>query len=207
MNRVLKIICTYLNPFHLHTPHLDKFVASIEDIKSDIISVRIALHQEKERLAAELEKKEAMLEAIMECVPDMLWCKDTDGKYLYANKAIREGLLFDDDPIGKIDTDLAKAAKKKFGEENHTFGEICGNSDIEILESGKPQRFLENGKVKGRNMELEVHKNIIKDKEGNIIGTVGTGRDITDYVEALDAANDCGGCKIVSVFEKHRFKG
>ena len=199
--------CSKMNPFYLHTPHLDKFVASIEDIKQDVGIVREALKAEKEILEKELLEKEATLNAIMECVPDMLWCKDLEGKYVYANKAIREGLLFDDEPIGKKDVEMAQAAKKRFGSENHTFGEICGNSDLEILETCEPERFLENGKVKGKNLELEVHKNVIKDAEGNVIGTVGIGRDITDYVEALEQVKDCQGCVLRDIFEIHRYKG
>lgn len=197
-----KCFMNMLNPFYSNTPHLDKFIASMQEIHEDVKSVQKDLQYEKEVLEKELQDKEALLNAVIECIPDMVWCKDTQGKYLLANKAIREGLLFDDSPIGKTDVQMAKAEKKRVGDQNHTFGEVCGNSDIVVLKTQKPKRFLENGNVKGKNLELEVHKSIIRDKNGLVIGTVGTGRDITDYVEALDKTSGT-----IGVFDMHRYGG
>lgn len=38
------------------------------------------------------------MQAMMEKLPDMLWFKDVNGKYVYANKAIKDGLLLDNNP-------------------------------------------------------------------------------------------------------------
>ncbi len=202
-----KCFIDMINPFYSNTPHLDKFIASMKEIHEDVKSVQKDLQYEKQMLEKELQNKETLLNAVIECIPDMVWCKDTNGKYLLANKAIRDGLLFDDNPIGKTDVELSKAEKKRVGKDKHTFGEVCGNSDLIVLKTLKPERFLENGNVKGKNLELEVHKNVIRDKDGLVIGTVGTGRDITDYVEALDRTSECGGCEIRSVFDLHRYGG
>lgn len=124
-------------------------------------------------------------DALDECMPDMFWVKAMDGQYLLANKAIREKLLFDDDPVGKYDVDMAKAQKDRVGAENHTFGEICANSDLIVLDKEEPMKFNEDGIVNGKYMMLQVHKNVIRNENGMIIGTVGIGRDITYETEAI----------------------
>lgn len=207
LNSKWKCFVDFINPFYSDTPHLDKFIASMQEIHEDVKSVQRDLQYEKQMVEKELQNKETLLNAIIECIPDMVWCKDINGRYLLANKAIREGLLFDDNPIGKTDVQMSKAEKKRVGSKNHTFGEVCGNSDLVVLKTLKPERFLENGNVKGKNLELEVHKNVIRNKDGLVIGTVGTGRDITDYVEALRKTHECGGCEIRSVFDLHRYEG
>jgi len=128
------------------------------------------------------EKELKLLKSIINSLPDMLWAKSIDGSYIYANKAIIDGLLFSgtlENTINRRDVEMAMERKKVVGDENHTFGEICGNSDYAILETENSERFLEFGKINGEDLYLEVYKDILKDKNGNIIGTVGTGRDIT----------------------------
>lgn len=78
-----------------------------------------------------------MIETIGDTIPDMMWLKDIQGKYRYTNNSIKNNLLFINDPIGKNDYELSTAAKQMFGAANHTFGEICGNSDIVVLNNLK----------------------------------------------------------------------
>lgn len=118
-------------------------------------------------------------------LPDMLWIKDTEGKYLYANQAICDGLLMAKDPsevVGKNDVFFAQRERDAHKEnpEWHTFGELCFNSDKIVIDENKPMRFEEYGNVKGKLLYLEVYKAPFYDDEGKIIGTVGAGRDITE---------------------------
>jgi PAS domain-containing protein len=207
-------LCKF-NPFHLHTPHLDKFIEKIDDIRVDIKAVQKSLKYEKELLEIELKltkeklsEKQAILDTIVETIPDMLWYKDIEGKYVYANAAIKEGLLCSSFPEGQTDVELAQAAKKMYGNKNHTFGEKCSNSDLVVIDKEHPCRFVENGYVKGEWLELEVNKNVVKNEDGEVIGTVGTGRDITEYVELQKTYNEmsCGGeCGLKDIFAKNRY--
>ena len=128
-------------------------------------------------------------------VPDMFWVKDTEGKYLKANDAIRKKLLFCDDPIGKTDIELADRVHKLIGEDRHTFGAICGNSDKEVLRNEMPMKFNEDGLVNGKYTMLQVHKNVVRDTKGNVIGVVGVGRDITYEVNKLNEAINTTSCE------------
>lgn len=167
------------------TPVYDSMLRQLLDIQESIKEVKAELIYDKEILLKELKKRDLIIKAMIEELPDMLWFKDIDGKYIYANKAIRSGLLFDDNPVGKTDVELAINAKSKFGNENHTFGEVCGDSDSDVKENNYTgKRYVESGKVKGRMLHLEVHKSIVI-MDGKPIGVVGSGRDITEYREDL----------------------
>jgi len=118
-------------------------------------------------------------------LPDMLWVKDIDGLYMYVNKAICDGLLMAKDtqePIGKGDVFFALRERELHSDqpEWHTFGELCFNSDVDVITKNRAMKFEEYGNVKGKLMYLEVYKAPFYDKDGKIIGTVGTGRDITE---------------------------
>ena len=126
------------------------------------------------------------LKLISKHLPDMLWAKDLEGKYLYANESICNNLLMatQDEVIGNNDVYFATREREKHPEnkEWHTFGELCFNSDYVVLEHMKPMIFEEYGNIKGKLVYLEVHKAPLHDKNGKLIGTIGSGRDITDQV-------------------------
>lgn len=130
------------------------------------------------------EHNSELLKLLTQNLPDMLWVKDINGVYLYANKAICDGLLMakdTDEPIGKNDVFFAQRERETHSDRDdwHTFGELCFNSDQVVIENNKPMKFEEYGNVKGELLYLEVYKAPFYDKDGNIIGTVGAGRDIT----------------------------
>jgi PAS domain-containing protein len=163
-------------------------------------------YQEMTAMQKEVEDTHKMLETIGDTIPDMLWAKDINGKYIYANKAIRDKLLFQEDPIGKTDSYCADKAKEKYGDENHTFGEVCGNSDKVVLAKEEPQRFLESGNVLGEMSYLEVNKAPLYDSSGMLVGVCGTGRDMTEYVTAY-RTHECGKCPLMrDIFARYEFK-
>jgi len=118
-------------------------------------------------------------------LPDMLWAKDLDGKYIYVNQAICSGLLMAKDthePIGKDDVFFALREREAHKDKPqwHTFGELCFDSDKIVIENNRPMKFEEFGNIKGKELFLEVYKAPIYDDEGDIIGVIGSGRDITE---------------------------
>lgn len=183
----------------VETPIYDNMVQQLQEIHEGIQEVRDSLRMDKQLLLKELYKKDVIISAMIEKLPDMLWFKDVEGKYVYANKAIREGLLLDDSPEGKTDMELSYAAKEKYGDREHTFGEVCGDSDKDVLENEyESKRYVESGKVKGKMLHLEVNKSVVK-VDGEIIGVVGSGRDITEYREELIENAQ------IDVFEKNEY--
>ncbi|MBU0720173.1 PAS domain-containing sensor histidine kinase [bacterium] len=131
------------------------------------------------------EHNSEMLKLLTSNLPDMLWVKDINGIYMYANQAICDGLLMAKDteePLGKGDLFFALREREKYKDfpNWHTFGELCFNSDKMVIENNKPMKFEEYGNIKGEMVYLEVYKAPFYNKEGEIIGTVGAGRDITE---------------------------
>lgn len=175
-----------LKPFTpTHTPLYDSMLQELKIIVAEIKAVKDQLHSDKQFLEEELIKRDVIIHSLIEHLPDMLWFKDTQGKYLYANKAIRENLLLSTNPIGQTDVELAKQAKLVWGDREHTFGEMCGNSDMDVLANNYVgKEYVESGKVKGKILHLAVNKSIVI-VNGKVIGVVGSGRDITLYREEL----------------------
>ncbi|MBN2824852.1 MAG: EAL domain-containing protein [Campylobacterales bacterium] len=131
------------------------------------------------------EHNSQLLKLLTQNLPDMLWVKDIDGTYLYANQAICDGLLMaqnTQEPIGKNDIFFALRERQKHKDNPnwHTFGELCFNSDQVVIDNNKAMKFEEYGNVKGQMLYLEVYKAPFYDENGTIIGTVGAGRDITE---------------------------
>ena len=195
-----------LSPFCQETPTLDKLIHNMQLLQKDIQEVKEDLRKEVASLRKDTKYHKTILDAIAEAIPDMLWLKDVDGKYIFANRRIREDLLLHPEPIGMNDIELATRAKRIWGDENHTFGEVCGNSDTVVLDTLKEQRFLESGKIRGEMKYLEVFKSPVY-FEGTLIGVCGVGRDMTEYVKSFrdDNCNSCG--KMVDIFEKYEFTG
>ncbi len=144
-------------------------------------------YQELEQQVKDLEKYRDMhglLRLMADNVPDMIWAKDIEDKYLFANQAICDKLLHSDstsEPVGK--TDMFFARRERESGFDHTFGEICVNSDSVVKKNSRPGRFLEDGLVRGRYLALDVHKAPFYNEKGEMIGTVGCGRDVTQELE------------------------
>jgi len=197
------------NPFDI-----DSTIARIANTVDTMASQVDHLHLTISRDIAELEyanaQKELILQQIIDCLPDMVWFKDLEGKYVYANRSIRDGLLMCANPIGLDDIYIANRAKAIYGSENHTFGEKCANSDAITLERQEPSRFLESGKIRGETLYLEVYKNIVRGQDGEILGVCGSGRDLTEYMTAVRRMEEhcnkrCGEEGVIDAFKKYEF--
>lgn len=187
---------------------LEKILEEIEKDKDRAEN----LERELQRARLEREEYKNLVLAIGNTIPDMMWAKDINGKYIYANDGILKGLFYGTDyrnVIGKNDIELSKICKSLVGDNNHTFGEICGNSDIVVLDTLTKGRFLEWGLINGKEMYLEVYKALLYDSNGVIVGTVGTGRDVTEwYLSIKEAVLNAESClSKCSKLDKYKFEG
>ena len=114
-------------------------------------------------------------------MPDLIWAKDMDGRYMFVNQAMCDKLIMCDCPdraIGMTDMFIAEQ-ERNAGYEN-TFGEICVNSDAIIQERKVACRILQEGFVRNKYLVLDVHKAPFLNENNDMIGTVGCGRDVTN---------------------------
>lgn len=117
---------------------------------------------------------------MMDNVADLIWAKNMMDEFIFVNKAMCANLLkceMTSQALGK--TDLFFAQKEKDLGYQHTFGEICVDSDKIVKASKQAGRFIEQGFVRGEYLILDVNKAPIFDENGKMIGTVGCGRNIT----------------------------
>ena len=189
----LKSFLQYINIFDI--PRLAREIScDVKHIREKYDETMAAIEKYKEDLRIEKEnrqKERNLFLSVLDHLDDMIWAKDIQGKYIVANKAFREkfcyGILWDD-LQGRTDIELAGQFKKLVGEENHTFGELCANSDIPIQETKIPQKFLEEGNINGKLMKLVVNKSPVFNCQGEMFATCGSGRDVTEWHDAVEKA-------------------
>ena len=158
----------------------DETIKAIEDYKKE-------LELERDKRA----KERNLFLSVLDHLDDMVWAKDLEGKYIVANKAFREKFCYGitwDELQGMTDVELAKKFKKEVGEDNHTFGELCANSDVVVQRSKLPQKFLEDGNIDGKFMKLVVNKSIVVNSNNKMFAICGSGRDVTDWFVAIEKA-------------------
>ena len=193
LSEILKMIWRQISIFDI--PQLTR------DISSDVKHIRKYYDDsqkaiENYKIELEIERKERIKEqnlfvSVMDHIEDMLWSKDLDGRYIVANKAFRNKFCYElewNEMQGRNDIELAKIFKEKVGNENHTFGEVCANSDEVIIRNEIAKEFMEYGLINGKMMKLVVNKSPVYDNKGELYATCGTGRDITDWHDSLEEA-------------------
>ena len=125
-----------------------------------------------------LEEANDFLSQISDLNPHLIFAKDTERKFIFVNKAIsRMCGLPKEEIIGK----RAEEIHPEF-EENDRFK----IDDLKVLNSGE-NVLIESEKVFNKLNEDRWSKSIktpIKDKEGNILGLLGVGMDITEELES-----------------------
>ena len=189
----LKSFLQYINIFDI--PRLAREIScDVKHIREKYDETITSIEKYKEALQLEKEnrqKERNLFLSVLDHLDDMIWAKDIYGKYIVANKAFREkfcyGILWDD-LQGKTDVELSVEFKKLVGEENHTFGEMCANSDILVQQTRIPQKFLEEGNINGKLMKLVVNKSPVFNYQGEMFATCGSGRDVTEWHDAVEKA-------------------
>ena len=190
---LIKKFLQYINIFDI--PRLTREIrCDVKHIREKYDETMHAIEKYKEDLRKEREireKEKNLFLSVLDHLDDLVWAKDIDGKYIVANKAFREKFCYGiswEDLQGKTDQELAKKFKHLVGEENHTFGEMCANSDVIIHETKVPQQFLEEGNINGKLMKLVVNKSPVYNFEGKMFGICGSGRDVTEWHNAVEKA-------------------
>lgn len=189
----LKTFLQYINIFDI--PRLTREIScDVKHIREKYDETIASIEKYKEDLRIEKEsrqKERNLFLSVLDHLDDMIWAKDIEGRYVVANKAFREKFCYGitwDDLQGRTDVELAVRFKKLVGEENHTFGEMCVNSDVLIQETKMPQKFLEEGNINGKLMKLVVNKSPVFNHKGEMFATCGSGRDVTEWHNAVEKA-------------------
>lgn len=156
-----------------------------------IREVTESVKKEKEVEHAEKKFKEtfSLFRLMSDTMPDMLWAKDLNSRFIFVNQAVCSKLIHavdTNEPIGKNDLFFAERIRKENPGDNqwHTFGEMCIDSDAVTLREMKLMHFEEFGNVRGKFLYLDVWKAPLFDDSGKLIGVVGSARDVTSQKES-----------------------
>ena len=127
----------------------------------------------------------SMLRLMCDNVPDMIWAKDRENRYIFANKMLCEKLLnieSTEEPLGKTFEYFVRREQERHPEdaEWYTFGQYSQDVDQYTINHDEPTCFEESGNVRGNFIFLDVHQARFTNAQGEVIGTVGCARDITE---------------------------
>ncbi len=129
------------------------------------------------KFESELRSEKTIVEAMMENLPDAVFFKDLNGKFVKVNKAllIKHGFKNESEIIGKTDFDLFSYsnASKAFLDEQKVI------KTQEIFEGFKEKEEWLDGRV---TWSLTTRLPLVE--EGNVIGTFGISKNVTEIVLA-----------------------
>ena len=139
---------------------VEKMIGTISDV-TEQVEARLAL-----------KSSEELYNSLVETAHDLIWRCDSQGRYIYVNKAWEEALGFTVAEIkGKKFTDFMDS--EQAGRDTETFAKI-------ISEEGHVYGYETSHRRKdGTAANLVFNALAVKDSAGNVTGTQGTAQDIT----------------------------
>ncbi len=148
-----------------------------------VISMVLATHfAERKQAEAALRESKASMKAILDNSPYLTWFKDIEGRYVRVNKAYVNytGLSGIRQIIGKTDFDLwPKELAEKYRVD-----------DTEIIATHRQKHMEELSFDGSKEHWVETFKTPIIDESGNVLGTVGFARDITERKKSEEKVNN-----------------
>jgi PAS domain S-box-containing protein len=128
----------------------------------------------------ELRYKYSLLKDLMDCVPDVIYFKDRDGRLIMVNHAHAKGLgLLPSEVVGKTDYDFFPRKR----------AEKMTQDDLQVMTTGKPiiDKIERATRADGIDNYVSTTKIPRYNDEGKIIGLIGITRDITCRMQLMQA--------------------
>lgn len=163
---------------------------------------------DKTQLQNSCEEFAEMFRLMADNMPDLLWAKDLQQRYLFVNQAVCELLLVANhthEPIGQSEQFFTQREQSKFPYNSHwhdfaELGQAGQDSDALVITSRKAQRFEQHGHLRGQFTSMDIYKAPLIDCNGNLIGIVGCARVVTHeksiqtelnlWKKAVDSSHD-----------------
>ncbi|MEQ8471616.1 MAG: methyl-accepting chemotaxis protein [Marinoscillum sp.] len=163
-----------MSQYNSKTNHLAEIA---EQFKSGISMVRFSGDAKQNSVLYEMreayEKEKSLLDSLLNTIPDFIYFKDKDSKFIRNSMAHvrRFGMEKPSELIGKSDFDFhGDHARQAFDDEQRIIS--TGEPLVNVVQKAD----LKNGEAK----YLSTTKMPLRNQEGEIIGTFGISRDITE---------------------------
>jgi PAS domain S-box-containing protein len=133
---------------------------------------------QRERVEKSLRDSEALFESLVVSLPQNIFRKDRDGRFVYANQRFCETIKKPlEEILGRTDFDLfpADLASKYVQDDRH------------LLADGEPLETVEEHRTPdGKRLYVQVVKTAVRDSLGIIVGVQGIFWDVTEKTIALE---------------------
>ena len=138
----------------------------------------VRAHRQRGRLLEEADKSRALLTTLLDATPDIVFCKDTDGRYLLGNRALSDFLDRPTDQIiGKSDRDLFPSE----------LADEFRSRDLQVTRQNKIVRSTEwVDQADGSHEVFDTVKAPVRHPDGAPLGVIGIARRITMEHQASD---------------------
>jgi len=140
---------------------------------------------EREKVKERLWKEHSLLQTLMDNIPDCIYFKDDKNRFIRVNKAKAEhSNTIPDEMIGKTDFDFLpeEEARETFADDNR------------VMKSGKPiiDKVEKITHLNEKEHWISATKVPWYNDKGQIVGTMGISRDITERKEEQDQIENLG---------------
>ncbi|MBI4964033.1 MAG: SpoIIE family protein phosphatase [Desulfomonile tiedjei] len=150
---------------------IDNTTRELTELRQKVFELE-SVKVRSERTVQDLRKLLSMQQVILDSIPDIVWLKDVESRFLAVNEAFaKASKRTKEDLIGKTDFDFWPAS----------LAQRYRDDDVQVMKSGV-KKVIEETLAHSENEKvwIETIKSPVHDDMGHAIGTVGISRDITE---------------------------
>ncbi len=135
--------------------------------------------------------KTSLIENFLNIVPDFIWVKDVNNRFVYVNRQVVKKMLLADNEnevIGKTSKEISIELRDKGID--YTYGDICEEADNLTKERRCPTLFFHEGYINNTMVALRALRSPVFNDNKEIVGTIGIARDVSRHIEMYNKISD-----------------